>query len=73
MRPDTSRCAATLILSPAVSLRPGPDRTARYGRCVTGVRIINPGNGVETALAAELVTDAMGGAARTSAFLDSSG
>jgi hypothetical protein len=40
---------------------------------VTVVRIINPGNGVETALAAELVTDAMGGAARTSAFLDSSG
>jgi hypothetical protein len=40
---------------------------------MTGVRIINRGNGVETALAAELVTNAMGGAARTSAFLDSSG
>jgi hypothetical protein len=73
MRPDTSRCAATVILSPAVSLRPGPDRTAHDGTGMTGVRIINPGNGVETALAAELVTDAMGGAARTSAFLDSSG
>jgi len=38
-----------------------------------GIRIINPGNGVETALGAELVTGAMGGTARTSAFLDSSG
>jgi hypothetical protein len=40
---------------------------------MTGVRIINRGNDVETALNAELVTDAMGGAARTSAFLDSLG
>jgi hypothetical protein len=38
---------------------------------MTGVRIINRGNGVETALAAELVTHAMGRATRTLAFLDS--
>jgi hypothetical protein len=55
------------------SLRPGRDRTARYGICMTGVRIINRGNGVETALGAELVTDATGRAPRTSAFLDSLG
>jgi hypothetical protein len=40
---------------------------------MAGVRIINRGNGVETALAAELVTDAMGRATRTPAFLDSLG
>jgi hypothetical protein len=37
------------------------------------VRIINHSNGIETALAAQLVTNGMGLAARTSAFLHSVG
>lgn len=43
------------------------------GDAVTGVRIINRGNGIVTALDADLVIDAMGRAARTPTFLEGLG